>query len=113
MDCTNCAPFHACNTGLCASKEKTTEFIDATSCPTFEDKDLVIKLPCKLGSPIYTIVRVTPASGIPHFSYIKKTKLSYTNLKRVLKVFGKTIFASKEQAESMFKKLTEKQTCTP
>ena len=38
-----------------------------------------------------------------YFRFIKKTKLTFLNLERVLKYWGKTVFLTKEQAEKALK----------
>ena len=69
----------------------------------------VIVPPCKIGTTIYMIVgkraKVTRATGTrKYFKFIKTTRLTYYNLERVLKDFGKTVFLSREDAERALRK---------
>lgn len=58
----------------------------------------VIVPPCKLGKTIFWVRR----SG-RYQRYIHKSKLTFSNLKRVLECWGKTVFFTREEAEKALK----------
>ena len=70
-----------------------------TCCADFKDKSLCIELPCKLSGKIYIIVTKRPRVYCEEFNFIKVSELTYNNLERVVKDFGKTVFLSREDAE--------------
>jgi hypothetical protein len=39
------------------------DVLNSGGCGDFEDKDLFIKLPCKIGDPLYILSRESPAFG--------------------------------------------------
>ena len=55
--------------------------------------------PCKMGTTIYMIVEKRASVTREYFRFIKKTKLTFLNLERVLKCFGKTVFLTREEAK--------------
>ncbi len=63
----------------------------------------VIVPPVKVGDTIYMIVEKRAKITREYFRFIKKTKLTFLNLERVLKAWGKTVFLTKEQAEKALK----------
>ena len=63
----------------------------------------VIVPPCKVGTTIYMIVEKRAKVTREYFRFIKKTKLTFLNLERVLKTWGKTVFLTKEEAEKALK----------
>lgn len=62
-------------------------------------KNGVIVPPVKVGDTIYMIVEKRTRITREYFRFIKKAKLTFLNLERVLKDWGKTVFLTKEQAE--------------
>ena len=62
-------------------------------------KNGVIAPPCKVGTTIYMIVTKRAKVSREYFSFIKKTKLTYLNMERVLEEFGETVFLSQAEAE--------------
>lgn len=63
----------------------------------------VIVPPCKVGDTVYMIVERRARITMPYYSFIKKTELTYCNMERVIKDFGKTVFLTKEEAEQALK----------
>ena len=63
----------------------------------------VIVPPVKVGDTIYMIVEKRAKISREYFHFIKKTKLTFLNLERVLKDWGKTVFLTKEEAEKALK----------
>lgn len=61
--------------------------------------DGVIVPPCKIGTTIYMIVEKRAKVTREYFRFIKKTKLTFLNLERVLETWGKTVFLTREEAE--------------
>lgn len=62
-----------------------------------------IRPPCKIGATIYMIVEKRAKVTREYFRFIKKTKLTFLNLERVLETWGKTVFLTKEEAEQALK----------
>ena len=60
----------------------------------------VIVPPCKVGTTIYMIVTKRAKVTREYFYFIKKTKLTFLNLERVLENWGKTVFLTREEAIS-------------
>ena len=58
----------------------------------------VMVLPCPMGSTIYMIV-TKHTKGREPFSFIKTTELMESNVFRVCRDFGKTVFLTREEAE--------------
>lgn len=63
----------------------------------------VIVPPVKVGDTVYMIVEKRAKISREYFHFIKKTKLTFLNLERVLKYWGKTVFLTKEEAEKALK----------
>ena len=65
------------------------------------DKDgRVVVLPCKVGDTVYLIVTKRAKVYMPEFSFVKKSRLTFLNMERVLQDFGKTVFLTREEAEA-------------
>lgn len=67
----------------------------------------VIVPPCKVGDTIYMIVEKRAKVTREYFRFVKKTKLTFLNLERVLEDFGKTVFLTKEEAQKALGKEDE------
>lgn len=63
----------------------------------------VIAPPCKVGTTLFMIVEKRAKVTREYFKFIKKTKLTFLNLERVLKAYGKTVFLTKEEAKQALK----------
>ena len=65
------------------------------------DKDgRVVVLPCKVGDTVYLIVTKRAKVYMPEFSFVKKSRLTFLNMERILQDFGKTAFLAREEAEA-------------
>lgn len=60
----------------------------------------IVTPPCKLGDPVYIIVTKRHRVSGPYFSFIKKSHLSWSNMERVIRDFGNTVFLTREEANS-------------
>lgn len=64
------------------------------------DKDgRLVVLPCKVCDTVYLIVTKRARVYMPEFRFIKKSKLTFLNMERILQDFGKTVFLTREEAE--------------
>lgn len=63
-----------------------------------EEQGRLMMLPCSMGSTIYMIV-TKHTKGREPFSFIKTTELMESNVFRVCRDFGKTVFLTREEAE--------------
>lgn len=59
----------------------------------------VIVPPCKVGSTIYMLVTKRPRVYCEPYTMIQKSKVTFGNLERVIRDFGKTVFFTREEAE--------------
>lgn len=65
----------------------------------------VIVAPCKIGTPLYMIVTKRAKLCKSFFSFVKKTKLTYYNLERVIEGFGEDVFLTKAEADAKLKEM--------
>lgn len=63
----------------------------------------IIVPPCKVGTPLYMIVEKRAKVTKEYFTLIKKTKLTFGNMERVIEGFGKTVFLSEAEAKYALK----------
>lgn len=64
------------------------------------DKDgRMVALPCKVGDTVYLIVTKRARTYTPEFRFIKKSRLTFLNMERILQDFGKAAFLTREEAE--------------
>ena len=59
----------------------------------------VVVLPCKVGDTVYLIVTKRARTYTPEFRFVKKSRLTFLNMERVLQDFGKAVFLTREEAE--------------
>ena len=59
----------------------------------------VIVLPCKMGDTVYLIVTKRARTYTPEYRFIKKSRLTFLNMERILQDFSKTAFLTHEEAE--------------
>lgn len=79
--------------GECGDISRVRELAEA-------DKDgRLVVLPCKVGDTVYLIVTKRAKVYMPEFSFVKKSRLTFLNMERVLQDFGKTVFLTREEAE--------------
>ena len=66
------------------------------------DKDgRLVVLPCKVGDTVYLIVTKRARTYTPEFRFVKKGRLTFLNMERVLQDFGKEAFLTREEAEKV------------
>lgn len=87
---------------VCALVGAIPEYSD---CQEFIDINCFIKLPCKIGEKIFAIVEKKKANKDETYRYIQSYYLTYSNIERVIKNFGKTIFLTKDDAEVALAKI--------
>lgn len=63
--------------------------------------------PCKVGDTLYMIVEKRARVTREYFRFIKTTKLSFYNMERVIRNFGKTVFLTKEEAKQAMEQRKE------
>ena len=64
------------------------------------DKDgRCVVLPCKVGDTVYLIVTKRARNYTPEFRFVKKSRLTFLNMERILQDFGKEAFLTREEAE--------------
>lgn len=64
------------------------------------DKDgRLVVLPCKVGDTVYLIVTKRARNYTPEFRFVKKSRLTFFNMERILQDFGKEAFLTREEAE--------------
>lgn len=67
---------------------------------TEADRDgRVVVLPCKVGDTVYLIVTKRARNYTPEFRFVKKSRLTFFNMERILQDFGKEAFLTREEAE--------------
>lgn len=59
----------------------------------------VVVLPCKVGDTVYLIVTKRARNYTPEFRFVKKSRLTFLNMERILQGFGKEVFLTREEAE--------------
>ncbi len=70
------------------------------------EQGTMIELPCKVGDTIYLIFKEQWSVGKKEtYWYIRKTKLTYGNMERVVKEYGDFVFLTREEAEKRLKEL--------
>ena len=107
MKCENCLHY-----GVCTFAK---QYEAADKCTDFADKDLYIKLPCKVGTKVYALA--TPCGGCEHYnlSLEQSLKICRNCEKReiaectfdneLIDEFGKTVFLTREDAEKKLEEL--------
>lgn len=59
----------------------------------------LVVLPCKAGDTVYLIVTKRARNYTPEFRFVKKSRLTFLNMERILQDFGKEAFLTREEAE--------------
>ena len=68
----------------------------------------LIELPCKVGDTIYLISEKRwSIKKKKTYWYIRKTKLTYGNMERIIKEYGEFVFLTREEAEKRLEELQE------
>lgn len=73
--------------------KRIVELMDA------EKDGRLMVLPCKVGDTVYLIVTKRARTYTPEFRFVKKSRLAFLNMERVLQDFGKEAFLTREEAE--------------
>ena len=90
----------AASAALGATPERLRELAEA-------DKDgRVTVLPCKVGDTVYLIVTKRARNYTPEFRFVKKSRLTFLNMERILQDFGKEVFLTREEAEKALEGMT-------
>lgn len=66
----------------------------------------LVVLPCKVGDTVYLIVTKRARNYTPEFRFIKKSRLTFLNMERILQDFGKEAFLTREEAEKALEGMT-------
>ncbi len=115
MKCENCLHYEACKSMVIVIERATMYSIAMRVCNNYADKDLYIKLPCKIGTKVYAIA--TPCGGCEHYnlSLEQSLKICRNCEKReiaectfdneLIDEFGKTVFLTREDAEKKLEEL--------
>ena len=115
MKCENCLHYEACKSMVRVIERATMYSIAMRVCNNYADKDLYIKLPCKIGTKVYAIA--TPCGGCEHYnlSLEQSLKICRNCEKReiaectfdndLIDEFGKTVFLTREDAEKKLEEL--------
>lgn len=63
-----------------------------------------VVLPAKMGDDVWLIVTKRPIA-MPEFSFVKHSRLTWTNIERVATDFGKTVFRTPEEAQAALERM--------
>ena len=55
----------------------------------------LVVLPCKVGDTVYLIVTKRARNYTPEFRFVKKSRLTFSNMERILQDFGKEAFLTR------------------
>jgi len=64
-----------------------------------KDAGLLLELPCPMGTPVWLIVTRRFRRTGNQFSFIRPSKLQWSNMDRCINELGKTVFLTEEEAE--------------
>ena len=67
----------------------------------------VIVLPFPIGTTYYRIVTKRGKVGNPYFTMIRKAKLNWYNVEKVLRDYGKTVCLTLSEAEEVLSRIEE------
>lgn len=107
MRCENCLHCEVCTFAR--------QYRGVNKCPDFSDKDLCVKLPCKVGTKVYAIARPCGGCKYNNLSFEETLKSCRDCQKReiiecefdyaLLHEFGETVFPTREDAEKKLEEL--------
>lgn len=63
-----------------------------------KDAGLLLTLPCPVGTPVWLIVTKHRLHGDGYFSFIRRSRLQWSNMDRCVNEIGKTVFLTEEEA---------------
>ena len=64
-----------------------------------------VVLPAKMGDDVWLIVTKRPRVTMPEFSFVKHSRVTWTNIERVVTEFGKTVFRTPEEAQAVLERM--------
>lgn len=67
----------------------------------------LVVLPCEVGDTVWMIVTKRSKVTRPKFSFVKRSRLSWTNMRGIIADFGKTVFLTREEAEKAMEERTD------
>lgn len=79
--------------GECGGIDRLRELVEA------DKGGRLVVLPCKVGDTVYLIVTKRARNYTPEFRFVKKSRLTFLNMERILQDFGKEAFLTREEAE--------------
>lgn len=65
-----------------------------------KDAGLLLALPCPVGTPVWLIVTKHRLRGDGYFSFIRRSRLQWSNMDRCINEIGKTVFLTAEEARA-------------
>lgn len=65
-----------------------------------KDAHLLLELPCPLGTPVWLIVTKHRRSSDKLYSFLRRSRLQWSNMDRCINELGKTVFLTEEEAEN-------------
>ena len=77
--------------------------VDRLELTQAEKDGRLVVLPCKFGEELWIVVTKSAKRHLPEYSFVKRSKLAWGNLRRVLQDFGKTVFLTRAEAEAALK----------
>ena len=70
-----------------------------------EAEGRLLILPCKLFDTVYMIVEKRARMNVKNtFCFIKKSQMTWNNMRRVVEDFGKTVFLTEQEAEEALRR---------
>ena len=75
----------------------------AEKCEDFKDQNHLLELPCKFGGTIWIIVTCPAKKGRPESTFVRRSKLTWFNLRKAVEELGRTVFLTREEAENTLK----------
>lgn len=101
MRCEDCLHYEACKSMVSVIERATMYSIAMRVCNNFADKDLYIKLPCKVGDAVYQ----RDTGGRIYETVIKTIIYDTGGIAFDERAIGKTVFLTREDAEKKLEEL--------
>ena len=101
MKCENCLHYEACKSMVSVIERATMYSIAMRVCNNYADKDLYIKLPCKVGDAVYQ----RDTGGRIYETVIKTIIYDTDGIAFDERAIGKTVFLTREDAEKKLEEL--------
>lgn len=101
--CADCNSYNGVRCRACGTGDALDMIEDAPAVDA-------LALPCKIGDTVWMIITKRPKLSMPEeFSFIKKSRLTWNNLNRILQDFGKTVFLTHQEAEAALSLMERKE----